>query len=364
MSDLIEELQDLYENAPCGYLTLQDGIIVKANKTFADWLGYRVTELVGRRFHEFLSIAGRIYYETHIGPLLRMQGFISEVALDLETSSGERVATIANADERRDEAGKPLFVRLILIKAAERRRYERNLVDSLKDERSTAELREQFIAVLGHDLRNPLASISSGIRLLEREPDNSPKQTQILTMMQNTVIRMAGLIDNVLDFARGRLGGGITLSRDANQPLEQVLNQVIDELETDVRSIARHFSILQPVNCDRSRIGEMVSNLVGNAITHGSADKPVRVYASTQDGVFELAVANEGEPIAEATRDRLFQPFFRGEIRKSQQGLGLGLYIASEIAKAHGGTLTVESSIDETRFIFRMPLQPPEQNQG
>lgn len=126
---------------------------------------------------------------------------------------------IANANEGRNAAGKALFMRLPLIKANDRRRYERDLLAArevaktdLASERESSELREQFIAVLGHDLRNPLASISAGARLLGRGA-KTDKEHQIIAMLETTVLRMAGLIDNVLDFARGRLGGGITLDR-------------------------------------------------------------------------------------------------------------------------------------------------------
>ncbi|MGA8898554.1 sensor histidine kinase [Bradyrhizobium sp.] len=101
----------------------------------------------------------------------------------------------------------------------------------------------------------------------------------------------------------------------------------------------------------------MVSNLLGNALTHGAADKPVRIGASTANGMFVLWVANSGEPIPDAVAAQLFQPFFRGQVRASIQGLGLGLYIASQIAEAHDGTLTVASTAEETHFTFRMPLR-------
>jgi sigma-B regulation protein RsbU (phosphoserine phosphatase) len=356
MSDLIDDLEDLYENAPCGYLTLKQARIVRVNQTFLTWTGYSAAELVGKSLHDLLNMAGRIFYETHIAPLLRMQGFFAEVALDLVTRSEGRIPVIANAVERRDAEGNPLFTRLVLFKATERRRYERNLVDSLKTEKETSELREQFIAVLGHDLRNPLASIAAGARILEREANRTEKDRLVIGMLQTTVSRMSGLIDNVLDFARGRLGGGISLSRDASLPLEPVLRQIVDELRTPEREIRVEFEIDRPVDCDRSRIGQLVSNLIGNALTHGAIDKPVKVFASTKTGVFELWVSNGGEPISRAAMEQLFQPFFRGEIRDSQQGLGLGLYIAWEIARAHDGALTVDSSPEETRFTFRMPL--------
>ena len=101
----------------------------------------------------------------------------------------------------------------------------------------------------------------------------------------------------------------------------------------------------------------MVSNLLGNALTHGAADKPVRIGASTANRMFVLWVANSGEPIPDAVTAQLFQPFFRGQVRASLQGLGLGLYIDSQIAEAHDGTPTVASTAEETRFTFRMPLR-------
>jgi phosphoserine phosphatase RsbU/P len=178
MSELrpTEDYRDLFENAPCGYFTIgSDGRITKVNATLAAWTGFGADKFLGRRLHEFLNMAGRIYYETHIAPLLRMQGFFNEFALDFETAAGERLPVIANAAERRDADGGLLFTAVVVLKATDRRRYERQLVDSrselqkgLATERETSELREQFIAVLGHDLRNPLAAISSGARILQR----------------------------------------------------------------------------------------------------------------------------------------------------------------------------------------------------
>lgn len=364
-----EDFEDLFENAPCGYLTTgADGRIVRVNTTLCTWTGYSHSHFAGKRLHQFLNMAGRIYYETHIAPLLRMQGFFNEFAIDFVTEGGDRLPVIANVVEQRNPDGAAVSTRLVVIKATDRRRYERELIDaraaateSLKGEREDAELREQFIAVLGHDLRNPLAAISAGARILQRSANpKDDMELRVLDMLNTTVTRMSGLIDNVLDFARGRLGGGITLARDANRPLEPVLEQVVDELRTASpdRPIESSFSITEPVNCDRSRIGQLVSNLVGNALTHGAAYQPVRVGAKTADGVFELWVANAGEPIPAIAMEKLFEPFFRGDIRSSRQGLGLGLHIASQIAQAHDGKITVTSTPDETRFVFTMPLQP------
>jgi phosphoserine phosphatase RsbU/P len=368
MSELLpaDDYRDLFENAPCGYLTIgPDGRIKKVNATLTAWTGIEADKFVGRRLHQFLNMAGRIYYETHIAPLLRMQGFFNEFALDFETAAGERLPVIANAAERRDAEGGLLFTAVVVLKATDRRRYERELVDSksalqkgLATQQETAELREQFIAVLGHDLRNPLAAISAGARILQRSGAlKEQKELRVVDMINSTVARMSDLIDDILDFARGRLGGGITLHRDV-RPLEPVLEQVADELRTasPQRVIETSFKIGHPINCDRTRIGQLASNLIGNALTHGAPDQPIRVGAATEGDVFELWVANAGDPIPEAAMQRLFEPFFRGEVRNSRQGLGLGLHIASQIAQAHGGRIEVTSTPDETRFTFRMPL--------
>jgi sigma-B regulation protein RsbU (phosphoserine phosphatase) len=380
-----EDLEDLYENAPCGYLSLRpDGRIAKANQTFCRWTGYAPDELAGKRLHDFLNIAGRIFYETHFAPLLRMQGFFNEVALDLVKKDGQIFPVLVNAAERTNAEGKPQFIRLTVFNATDRRRYERELLkarDELKalagtleqrvveataerlrsdtaltSQRAEAELREQFIAVLGHDLRNPLASIVAGTRLIQKS-ELDERAEAIVLMMQKSVGRMESLINNVLDFARGRLGGGITLML-SSQPLEPALQQVVDELQsTHPEAIIKtDFAFTKPVQADPFRIGQLLSNLLGNALTYGSAGQPVTVTAKTEDQ-FELTVCNAGNPIAPAAMERLFFPFSRGEVRPNQQGLGLGLYIASEIAKAHGGTIDVASTPELTCFTLRMPLQ-------
>jgi signal transduction histidine kinase len=236
--------------------------------------------------------------------------------------------------------------------------FQLSATRNLLDERNASALREQFIAVLGHDLRNPLASIVGGISLLRKET-LSERGTQILGMMHGSVVRMSALIDNVLDFARGRLGGGFALTREAGVDLEPILRQVVNELRVGApgRAIETDFVLPDRVNCDPSRFGQMVSNLLANGLTHGASDEPVRIHSATDGAELELWVANGGAPIPPETMKRLFQPFFRGEMRSSLQGLGLGLHIASEIAKAHGGAIEVASTSQETRFTFRMPLR-------
>lgn len=365
-----EDLEDLYENAPCGYLSLgPDGRIVKSNHTLTRWLGMAPDALLGKRLRDVLSIAGQIFYETHFAPLLRMQGFFDEVALDLIRADGTPLHVLANAAERRDPEGGLLFTRVTVFRATERRRYERELVDAtetaqaesrlskgqLLAEHEAVELREQFIAVLGHDLRNPLAAIDGGTNLLMREPQ-SEKSQRVIGLIRGSVLRMSGLIDNVMDFARGRLGGGLQLNRSL-KPLLPTLEQVVGELRTSYpeRLIELHLDATIEVEADHARLAQMFSNLLANAITHGEMDQPVRVDAVLGVDELELSVANAGPPIPPEAMQQLFQPFYRSNPQSRVQGLGLGLYIASQIAQAHEGRIDVTSDATETRFTFRMP---------
>jgi signal transduction histidine kinase len=301
-------------------------------------------------------------------PTPAMYGFRSYISAPIILGDGTIWGTLCAIDPRPRDLKRPeilgsfqLLGELIASQLELNRRLEESQADlrtsqaDLLDERKTAELREQFIGVLGHDLRNPLASVDAGMRVLLRNPDRL-KAPEIILGIQKSVLRMAGLVDNIMDFARGRLGGGLTLRRDAKQPLTPVLEQVIAELRSvwpDV-AIESAIDVEEPVDCDRGKMGQLFSNLLGNAIAYGDQARPVRVSARTIDGTFELAVTNYGPPMSDKAMENLFTPYTRGD-RPSQQGLGLGLYIASQIAQAHGGTLKVSSTAEETRFVFEMP---------
>jgi signal transduction histidine kinase len=182
---------------------------------------------------------------------------------------------------------------------------------------------------------------------------------RLANILQDSSYRMKGLIENILDFARGRLGKGIQLNRNENVPVEKVLNQIIDELKViwPNKTIETTFELTCGVNCDGERIAQLFSNLLANALTHGINNEPVIVHIKSGNGEFSIKVGNKGKQIPDEVMKRLFQPFCRGEVTPEQQGLGLGLYIASEIARVHGGTIEVQSGSKETCFTFKMPLE-------
>ena len=303
-------------------------------------------------------------------PTPALYGFQSYISMPILLPGGAFFGTLCAIDPAPAKLDNPetigmfkLFAELIGYHLDAHMREAANAADlaetmsALDEARSTAALREQFVAILGHDLRNPITAIQSGLRLLQKA-DLDARGTTVLGMMQKSTVRMAELVSNMLDFARVRLGGGIGLSRTADAPLAESLGQVLGELRAiwPERTIETQFAFDEPVDCDPDRIAQLCSNLLSNALTHGADSRPIRLAARSGGGMFELSVANAGAPISPAAIADLFKPFSRGKRQPNQAGLGLGLHIASEIAQAHGGKMIVASDPAETRFTFRMPV--------
>ena len=295
-------------------------------------------------------------------PTPRMYGFQSYISMPIHRPDGRFFGTLCAIDPKPARLNTPetigmfqLFADLIGFHLDVQERLTAS-EKALLDERETAKLREQFIAVLGHDLRNPLASIDAGAKLLRNTP-LSQKAMRIVDLVEASASRMAGLIDNVLDFARGRLGGGLSVTRTVDPDLEAMLEQTVAEMRAvwPDRIVQSRIALNKPVACDSGRIAQLLSNLLANAFNHGDPGGAVRVEAVSGEEGLEISVANSGAPIPANILDNLFQPFSRASARAGQEGLGLGLYIASEIAHAHSGSLSVDSTMEETRFTFRMP---------
>ncbi len=229
---------------------------------------------------------------------------------------------------------------------------------ALLDERAAGELREQFIAILGHDLRNPLQAVSASSDILQRRLVD-PELLAYAGRIKANVKRMSALIDDVLDFARGRLGGGIAVELTEVPNIRAGLTTVIQELQ-DAQpgcKILSSVSVDRSVRCDLGRLQQVASNLLANALTHGRADTPVKFTVSDDDTHLILQVWNAGEPIPAESIGKIFQPFWRHSVSSSRNGLGLGLHICSQIVRAHGGVISVTSTAAlGTLFTARIPL--------
>ncbi|WP_344568237.1 PP2C family protein-serine/threonine phosphatase [Streptomyces axinellae] len=167
-SSLLEEsAEDLYENAPCGYLsTLLDGRIAKVNHTLLSWLGYRREDLVGRRrFADLLTVGGKLYHETHFAPLLRMQGEISSIALELTAADGSRLPVLVTATLQRSDDGEPLLIRTTVFDARDRRAYENELLRARQEADRERERLQRLAATLQKTLMPPVLEDVPGLEV-------------------------------------------------------------------------------------------------------------------------------------------------------------------------------------------------------
>jgi len=300
-------------------------------------------------------------YASH--PTPRIYGIESYISVPIVLKSGEYFGNLCAIDPAPARPSRPevlamfeLFANLIAMHLDDDR-LRAAQARALLDEMATGQLRDQFIAVLGHDLRNPLAAVSASAALLLRASKDE-KVTVLAQRIATSSRRMAALIDDVLDLARGRLGGGIGIHLANVEDLGQALRDVVAELQAvhPGRSIDSQIWIDAGVKCDRSRIQQLATNLLANALTHGSATTPVVFSAVSQKGEFVLTVTNHGEPIPAESQARVFEPFWRSSASPARSGLGLGLFICAEIVKAHGGSLELTSSATAgTTFGARLP---------
>lgn len=301
-------------------------------------------------------------FSTHHTP--KLYGLESYISVPIVLSDGRFFGTLCAIDPAPAKLDDPrilktleAFTKLIAAQFEAESRLD-SAEGELLDANATARLRDQFVAVLGHDLRNPLQSISMGADMLTRKLPESPER-HLARHIQRSALRMTELIGNIMDFARGKLGDGVALTIAPHVELAADLAHVVSEIQTahPDRRIELSMALPCAVSCDGHRIAQLLGNLVSNALAHGSQTAPVKVTVVGSAELFELAVENAGKPIDADKIGRLFQPFTRGTSMAPRPGLGLGLYIASEIARAHHGTLAATSDASVTRFVFQLPQQ-------
>lgn len=308
----------------------------------------------------FANASAHPLYSTHHTP--RIYGLESYASVPIHRPDGTFFGTLCaidsapgNFDEAHVQRSMELLAELIgnyLDKEDRLLQAE----SALSDAHRAADLRDQFIAVLGHDLRSPLQAISIAADSLGIDA-NSERQHRMLAHIASGVTRMDGLINDVLDFARGRLGGGIPISLQATSTLDAELKRVVDEvaIATGCQDIQVQIRLEGTVVCDPSRLSQLLANLLTNAAQHGERSSPITLNVHCAHNGFILEVHNAGV-IPSSSMDTIFSPFSREKGERPRPGLGLGIYIASEIARSHGGTLSVQSNeAAGTLFTFQMP---------
>ena len=385
MDDLLPAAEALFEGAPCGLVvTTEDGRILRSNQTFCDWIGHDQLALRERRFQSLLTVGGRIFHQTHWAPLMKMQGSVAEVKLDLLHRDGRTITVLLNG-VRRERPGGACY-ELALFGTIERDRYERELLaarrraEELLTEKSTAEaalrqakaeladayentkrraaFAEQMVAIASHDLKNPLTAIRMATQLLERA-ERRERERRLLSSIGSSSERAQRMIADLLDFASVRIGQGIVIRRQSID-LQKAVDQGVSELKVAfaharIRHLARRRGM---ADLDPDKLQQMISNLVANSVAYGNLDQPITLTTDLAHDVAIIAVHNHGACIPEALIPNLFEPMTRASDRDgSVRSVGLGLFIVRSITEAHGGDITVRSSdIYGTTFTLSLPI--------
>ncbi|GFM79674.1 PAS domain-containing sensor histidine kinase [Pseudomonas cichorii] len=383
-SPVLPDADDLFDGAACGLLlTRENGTIERVNQAFCVWLGMERESLLGRRFQDLLSMAGKIFHQTHWAPLLQARGSVAEVKLELLHADGRSIPMMLNGI-RREHAGS-FFHELAVFVAEERNKYERELLSaqklaeelllqqmSVQTELTSARNRlrlahveaeiraifaEQMVSIFSHDLRNPLSAIKMASGLLGRSA-LEPRQERMLGHINHATDRAQRMIVDLLDFTDARVGRGISVS-----PLPIDLHAVIARCVEEIRGafpghvITHHCEGQGSCIADADRLGQVISNLVANAINYGSVDGEIVVTSALESNRVRLSVHNFGEPIPPEMLDNLFEPAVRNSGDTDEnRSVGLGLFIVREIVRAHLGEVTVLSTPEHgTTFTASIP---------
>ena len=386
----------LYEEAPCGYVaSLPDGTIVRANRTFLNWIGYPAEEICGTRLQDHLTLAGRIYHETHFAPLLRMQGEIREIALDFVTRDGGRLPALVNTVQRSDSDGRPLVNLTTVFNAGDRRRYEQELLSARDEARRSAEALKRLNEELGqrveaavaermaaeqslrqaqkmeaigqltggvaHDFNNLLTLVIGGLDMMERQfailPDGPESQRirRAQAAAMEGARRAAKLTQHLLAFAR-------------QQPLEPMVidpNTLVSETSGMLRrTIGEQVELetvlaggLWRIEVDPVQLENALLNLAVNARdampeggkltieTHNAHLDDAYVATVTETlppGQYVMiAVTDTGTGMDQETLGRVFEPFFT--TKAIGKGTGLGLSQVYGFARQSGGHIRLYS---------------------
>jgi sigma-B regulation protein RsbU (phosphoserine phosphatase) len=381
--ELICDSDQLFENAACGLLlTEADGTILRANLTFCNWLGVEQASLPGRRFQDLLGIGDKIFHQTHWGPLLKTQGSVSEIKLDILHRDGHALTMMLNVARRETPQG--VVHDMALMSGEERNKYQRELVaarqnadelllqqlasqkelssvnNRLRLAQMEADIRatfaEQMVAIVSHDLRNPLAAIKMAAGLIGLDT-LSEKQQRSLGLVNQSVGRAQRLIVDLLDFTQARVGRGISV---LPQPLNlhQVIAASVEEQRALFpRRVLVHHCVGEGLcTADADRLFELIDNLVSNAVAYGAPDTDITITSAFEAQWIRISVHNFGPPIPPERLDGLFEPMPHGVADDDPaRSVGLGLFIVREIARAHWGDVSVTSNAEEgTTFSINL----------
>jgi PAS domain S-box-containing protein len=353
-------MDPLLDTAPCGFLTFtDDGTLVQVNTSLLDWLGYARDELEGRPLETILPIASRIFYQTHLFPLLTLHGRVEEVYFPLRDRDGADIPMLANAVRLTRQGG--MVNDCVLVPMRQRTRYEEEILQAKQIAEEASRLKDEFLATVSHELRTPLTSILGWVHLLRTRQHDPQKVAQAVEVIERNARSQAQLIDDLLDVSRIILG---KMRLDV-QPLD--LGLLIEAAIESVRPAAEAKGVrlqktldtgVGAVSGDAARLQQVVWNLLSNAVKFTPKGGRVQVRLERINSHVEITVSDSGIGIRPEFLPHVFERFRQADqtMRRQQGGLGLGLAIVRHLVELHGGEVGVESPGEGQGTTFRVVL--------
>ncbi|HEX8405926.1 MAG TPA: ATP-binding protein, partial [Duganella sp.] len=376
--------RDLWEQAPCGLLiAAPDGTVLRANVTLSRWLGYELPELIGhKRFPDLMPMGARVFLQTHWTPLLQMQGSVSEVQLDLLHKDGQRVPMMLSAVRRHRNGA--LQDEIALLRATDRKLFERELIAArAKAEAAASDLelaqarlrlandalaaedrrKDEFLATLAHELRNPLAPMSNVLATMRLRGVDAGPAARELGVLTRQVVQMTRLVDDLMNVSR--ISQGKIDLRLEPTDLVQTLQFVAEEAMLSIRAAGQSLRLDLPPrgvwgNVDRARVTQIVANLLNNASKYSPPGAHLQLAAKVADGFAVIDVVDDGMGIPADQLLGIFDMFSQltPALERAQGGLGIGLALVKGLVTLHGGDVAAHSAGvgRGSRFTVRLPV--------
>jgi len=356
-------VDDVLDAAPCGFLSFaDDGTIVMVNATLSRMLGYARAELEGRHLESVLPVPTRIFYHTHFFPLVRLHGTVEEIYLTLRSKGGEDVHVLANAARRERDGA--VVNDCVFIQIRQRHRYEAEILQAKKAAEEANRAKSKFLSMMSHDLRTPLSAVTGYADILSmgiRGPVNDA-QREGLRRIKDASQYLLGLLNDILDIAR--LDSGQVHVRVEPVPVHAALARAEELVLLRLQEAGLEYGRdgcgpETRVRADPERLQQILLNLLTNAIKFTPRGGRVSVTCKSAGDRTLVRVSDTGRGIPDDHIARIFDPFVqvdRHQNEPSQQGVGLGLAISRDLARAMDGDLTVESTVGQgSAFTLTLP---------
>jgi PAS domain S-box-containing protein len=354
-----EAVDELLNNAPCGFLVFtDDGRIVEANATLLESLGYERGELIEAHVEKVFTVAGRIFYQTHFFPLLKLKSEVEEVYLSLRAKSGAEIPVLVNA--ARHERGDAVYNDCVLMPMRRRNRYEDEILEAKKSAEEANRAKDEFLSVVSHELRTPLSGILGWAQIMQGRHLDPAMTEHAVDAIVRGARAQSKLIEDILDFSR-IISGKLRLEIE---PVDLVLlvESAIDVITPAARAknirLQTSLDTSSFVSGDAARIQQILWNLLSNAVKFTPDDGSVKIGVRRVERNVEISVSDTGKGISRDFLPFVFERFKQSDNSTTRRfgGLGLGMAITRHLVELHGGTIRAESAGEDAGATFTVNL--------